>query len=174
MYTITVGGEECWDQIQQKFVTPKKCDIVLEHSLISIDKWEAIYEKPFLESVKSKDELITYIRCMTISKVPDEAYNLITSKHMIEIIEYMKKPMTASRIKSSGEAKNGQYITSELIYSWMITLGIPFEWEKKHINKLLTLIKICSSNGTNKKMSQREIMEQNRALNLARKAKFKH
>lgn len=175
MYEIVVGGEEYWDQIKEEFVTPKRYAFTIEHSLLSIHKWEAKWHKSFLESKKTVDEFIDYIRCMTITqKVPEEAYSLITMKILSEIEKYMSEPMSATKIKDNSAPRNGQYISAELIYSWMIELGIPMEWEKRHFNQLMTLIRVCSQKGTNKKMSQREIMEQNRALNLARKAKFKH
>lgn len=176
MLKITVGGEEYWDQVKEEFVTPKAYTITLEHSLLSIYKWEAKYHKSWLDSKKTVAELIDYIRCMTLTQnVPEEVYNLISVKTIKEIDKYMTDKMTATTVKdSSSQAKPGQFITAELIYYWMIELGIPMEWEKRHLNQLLTLVRVCSAKGTSRKMSQREILEQNRALNLARRAKFKN
>lgn len=173
MHKIVVGGEEFWDPIKEEFVTPKQYTFTIEHSLLSIYRWEAKWHKPFLDSKKNFKEFKDYIRCMTLTQnVPEEAYSLITVKVCKEIDEYMSDPMTATTIRDTKRVKNGQFVTAELIYSWMIKLGIPMEWEKRHLNQLLTLVRVCSAEGTEKKMSQKEILEQNMALNLARRAKF--
>lgn len=174
MYKVTVGGEEFWDQVKEEFVTPKEYTFTIEHSLLSIYKWEAKWHKPFLDSKKNAKEFIDYIRCMTLTQnVSEEAYSLLTVKVIKEIDAYMSDSMTATKIRDTARPRNGQFITAELIYSWMIKLGIPMDWEKRHLNQLLTLIRVCSSEGTERKMSQKEILEQNMALNLARRAKFK-
>lgn len=173
MLRVISGGEECWDPINEEFVTPRKIEFNVEHSLMSIHRWESKWHKPFLETKLTKEELLDYIRCMTITQnVPEEAYTNLSSSSLNEVAKYMANPMTATKIKQSKEASNGQFVTAELVYFWMIELGIPMEWEKRHFNQLMVLIRVCSTRGTSKKMSPSEILAQNAALNAARKAKY--
>lgn len=156
----------------------KERTLQLEHSLVSLAKWESKWCKPFLSKTpKTSEETIDYIRCMTITQnVPPEVYNNISNDIVEEVTEYINAPMTATWFadsKKGGGRSNGEMVTAEIIYYWMITLQIPSEYQKWHLNRLLTLIQVCSEkNKPSKKMSKRAIMNQNTALNAARRAQF--
>lgn len=178
MLHITVPAHEYFNEETQEFSEIKECSLVMEHSLISISKWEAKWKKPyFSDDKKTDEETLDYLRCMTIS--PQNAdlnlYRSLTRENFDEISRYIDDPMTATTIVDN-HPKSGrkQIITSELIYYWMIAQNIPTEYEKWHINRLLTLIKVCSiKNDPNpKKMNRGAIARQNRALNAARRAKY--
>lgn len=175
MLQITVPlNEEGWDEEKQEFVAPKTMTLQLEHSLISLSKWESKWCKAFLsKGEKTYEETLDYIKCMTITKnVNEEVYMKLTRANIDAINKYIEAPMTATRFYSDDKKKPGskETITSELIYYWMIALQIPVEFEKWHLNRLLTLIEVCNrKNQPPKKRSQREIMSRNTALNAARK-----
>lgn len=176
MLSITINGEELWDEINEEFIYKKSSVIQLEHSLISLSKWEAKYCKPFLtKQNKSYDEILDYIRFMTLTQnIDQEIYNRLSEKNIKEIKQYIESPMTATVIKDSKKQRlSREGVTSELIYYWMVSLGIPFECQKWHLNRLLTLIRICNiKNAKPKKMSEREIMKRNAELNKQRKQKY--
>lgn len=172
------ANHSVWDPELNEFVPTSDGTLLLEHSLLSISKWEAKYHKSFLKSVQNKDisnsEIKYYIQCMTVNTVPSSIYNGLTRENIDEIFEYISDPMTATIIRTmpSRGPKNNEVITSELIYYWMVVHGIPFECQKWHLNRLMTLIQICNvKNAPSKKMSKRDIMAQNRALNASRRAK---
>ena len=177
MLKIIIPSTEMWDEVNEKFVYSKEQVLQLEHSLVSLSKWESKWCKPFLSKEnKTFEETIDYIRCMTINQnIPDEVYNCLTGENIMEINEYISAPMTATRFSNDAMGKgNREQITSELIYYWMIALNIPFECQKWHINRLLTLIRVCNiKNHPSKKMSRREIMSRNTALNAARRKKLR-
>lgn len=176
MLQIAVPGLESWDERTEEFVTGPDTIISLEHSLISISKWESKWHKPFLSNKTPKgEELMDYIKCMTITpNVKDEIYNRLTSDNIDKILKYINDPMTATTItERSGSRRSSEIITSELIYYWMVAMQIPFECQKWHINRLMTLIRICGiKNQPDKKMSKRSTMQQNAALNAARRQKL--
>lgn len=176
MITITIPEREYWDELKEEFVYSQKQTLQLEHSLVSLSKWESKYGKPFLSKEdKTYEETVDYIRCMTITQnVGEKVYANLTSENIAEIKAYIESPMTATLI-NDGNAHGGsrEQPTAELIYYWMIALNIPFECQKWHLNRLLTLIRVCSiKNQTPKKRSQREIMSRNAALNAARRKKY--
>ena len=177
MLRIIIPSTEMWDEVNEKFVYSKEYVLQLEHSLVSLSKWESKWCKPFLSKEnKTFEETIDYIRCMTINQhIPDEVYNCLTGENIREINEYISAPMTATRFSKDAIGKGSrEQITSELIYYWMIALNIPFECQKWHINRLLTLIRVCNiKNQPSKKMSRREIMSRNTALNAARRKKLR-
>ena len=177
MLRIIIPSTEMWDEVNEKFVYSKEYVLQLEHSLVSLSKWESKWCKPFLSKEnKTFEETIDYIRCMTINQnIPDEVYNCLTGENIREINEYISAPMTATRFSNDAIGKGSrEQITSELIYYWMIALNIPFECQKWHINRLLTLIRVCNiKNQPSKKMSRREIMSRNTALNAARRKKLR-
>lgn len=177
MLKIIIPSTEMWDEVNEKFVYSKEQVLQLEHSLVSLSKWESKWCKPFLSKEnKTFEETIDYIRCMTINQnIPDEVYNCLTGENIREINEYISAPMTATRFSNDVMGKGSrEQITSELIYYWMISLNIPFECQKWHINRLLTLIRVCNiKNQPSKKMSRREIMSRNTALNAARRKKLR-
>lgn len=172
MLTIIIPDKEFFDEASNQFVKITGQTLVLEHSLVSISKWESKWCKPFLSSNNmSKEELIDYIKSMTITQnVRQEIYSGIDSEIIEEITAYINKPMTATTFTNLNKKPNREIITSEIIYYWMVTFQIPFECQKWHLNRLLTLINVCNiKNQPAKKMGRREIFERNRALNSARR-----
>lgn len=181
MLKLHIPAREWFNDNTQEFVLQSKsCDLMLEHSLLSLSKWEAKWKKSFLdESAKqSNEEFLDYIRCMTINQgVDPKVYYNLTISNVEEIRKYINDPMTATTIRRYQKNKRPtrkRIITSELIYSWMIRYGIPFECQKWHLNRLMTLIEVCGiENDGQHKMSQSEIMKENASLNALRKAKRK-
>ena len=175
MLQITVPlNEEGWDEEKQEFVTPKTVTLQLEHSLISLSKWESKWCKAFLsKGEKTYEQTLDYIKCMTITKnVDDDVYLHLTRANVDTINKYIEAPMTATHFYSDDKKKGGtkETVTSELIYYWMIALQIPVEFEKWHLNRLLTLIQVCNiKNQPPKKRSQKDLMSRNTALNAARR-----
>lgn len=176
MLRITVpASNELWDEKNQMFVTAKEQTLQLEHSLVSLSKWESKWCKAFFNSDKTPEELVDYIKCMTLTQnVPPEVYERLTSENIREINDYIEAPMTATYFSQEQRAGHSrEVITAELIYYWMIALNIPFECQKWHINRLLTLIRVCNiKNQPAKKMSRRDILSRNAQLNAARRAKL--
>lgn len=176
MLFITIPSNELFDEQNNEFITTPETTICLEHSLVSISKWESKYNKPFLsDEPKSISETLDYIRCMTITQnVNKTVYNSLTNDNIGKINEYIQAPMTATTFydyrKPVGAKK--EIITSELIYYWMITLNIPMECQRWHLNRLLTLIRIFNVKNDADKMSKGEIMRRNAALNAARRKKL--
>lgn len=148
----------------------------MEHSLISISKWEAKWKKPYFSEDKTLEEVLDYFRCMTVTpqKVDPIVYRSLSKENIERISEYINDPMTATTIKEVKKSNRREIITSEIIYYWMIAQQIPIEFEKWHINRLMTLIKVCAikNDPNQKKMSRSAIAKQNRALNKARRAKY--
>lgn len=172
MLQIVVPTVEYWDEANEEFIKKDSQTLQLEHSLVSISKWESKWQKPFLaQSEKTNEEILDYVRCMTITKnVDPEVYTRLSNENINAIDRYIESPMTATRITDRRKRRSGhRIITSELIYYWMISYGIPVEFQKWHLNRLLTLIRVCEAENNPKKMSQKEILAQNAALNEARK-----
>lgn len=175
MLKIVVPELELWDEKKQEFSTLKETTIQLEHSLVSISKWESKWHKAFLSKKdKSNEEIIDYIRCMTITQnVPEDVYYRLSDENMEAINKYIDDPMTATYFHDDEQANSRETVTSELIYYWMIVQNIPVNFEKWHLNRLLSLIKVCNiKNSPPKKMSSKEIMRRNSALNAARRKKY--
>ena len=174
MLQITIPSrDDLWDESKGEFVTSKEQKLVLEHSLVSLSKWESKWCKPFLsKQEKTTEETIDYIRCMTLTQnIDPEVYNFLTDDNIRDINAYIEAPMTATWFSNSNSGKqNREQITAELVYYWMIALNIPFECQKWHLNRLLTLIRVCEvKNSPPKKMSRREILNRNAALNADRR-----
>ena len=176
MLTIKIPkGRELFDEVNNEFITSKAQTLQLEHSLVSLSKWESKWCKPFLtKDIKTLEESIDYIRCMTITQNVDPiVYRFITNEEMDQVNRYIKDPMTATTFSNNKKSINREVITSEIIYYWMIALNIPFECQKWHLNRLLTLINVCNIKNTPpKKMNKRDVMSRNRALNEARRRKL--
>ena len=175
MLTIILPAGEWYDQERNLFIPYKECSLTLEHSLVSISKWESKWHKPFYgNKEKTQEETIDYIRCMVIGQIPDiNFYKRFSEKNISEISEYITDPMTATTFSNNNKKASKEILTSEIIYYLMVAYGIPFECQKWHINKLLTLIKVCEiKNEPPKKMSKADIYSRNRALNAARRAKY--
>lgn len=172
MLTIVVPECEYFDEEKSEFVHTKECTLQLEHSLLSLSKWESKWRKPFLSTDnKTDEEILDYIRCMTITQNVDKSvYYRLSRENIEKINEYINLPMTATTFSDKNGPRNTQIITNEIIYYWMISLNIPFECQKWHLNRLLTLVKVCSiKNSPPKKMSKKEISNRNRALNASRR-----
>lgn len=169
-------GPEIFDDEKQEFVTPETKTLQLEHSLVSLSKWESKWCKPFFsKEEKTPEETIDYIKCMTVTQnVKEEVYSHLTRDNIMQINKYIEAPMTATTFPNNKKGRGSrEIITSELIYCWMIQLNIPSDYAKWHLNRLLTLIQVCNvKNEPAKKMSNKEIMSRNRALNAARKKKL--
>lgn len=172
MLQITVPADELWDEAKGEFIPVKEQTLQLEHSLISLSKWESKWCKSFFsKKEKTYEETIDYIKCMTLTQnVKPDRYLNLSRENIEEINNYIEAPMTATTFHNDQKGHSRETITSELIYYWMIALNIPFECQKWHLNRLLTLIRVCEVKNTPaKKMSKREIMSRNAALNTARR-----
>lgn len=173
MFQLVIEPREEWNETTQEFVYTKGQTLQLEHSLVSISKWEAKWCKPFLgEKQLSVEEITDYIRCMTLTQnVDPNIYKFLSNKNIEKVYQYINAPMTATKVpdKNTGP-QSRETITSELIYYWMISYQIPFECQKWHLNRLLTLIRVCAyKNAPTKKHSKRDLMSRNAALNAARR-----
>lgn len=174
MLEITVPGVERWDELKQEFIYTKEQTLRLEHSLVSLSKWESKWKKSFMSQTdRTYEETVDYVKCMTLTQnVDPEIYNCLTKDNITVINDYINDTMTATTFseRTHGKSRNSETVTSELIYYWMIALNIPFECQKWHLNRLLTLVRVCNiKNQPAKKMSKREVLNRNRALNEARK-----
>lgn len=174
MLIITVPGpEELYDENTQEFITRGDVVLELEHSLVSLSKWESIYEKPFLgEADKTTEEIHGYIRAMVQSvEVPDEVFKRLSPRNYEDINTYIEAKMSATWFNEApGAPRSSEVITSELIYYWMTVFNIPFECQTWHLNRLFTLIRICNvKQAKPKKMSRSDIATRNRELNAQRR-----
>lgn len=186
MLELRLPKQEDWDEVNEVFVESPEICIQMEHSLISLSKWESKHCKPFLHNMEnniSTEEFVDYLKCMTLTKnVPDSVYTrIINDVSILSVVrDYMASKHTATTfskqqedsVKGTGSSRD--VITSEIIYYWMTQLQIPFTCERWNINRLLTLIKVCNIKQTPpKKMSNKDMLAQNRSLNAARRAKHK-
>ena len=173
MLTIRVGGTEAFDDEAQKFVDQGGTLLQLEHSLVSLSKWESIFEKPFLgKEEKSPGEVVAYVKAMTLTpNVPAEIYAQLSEKNFEEVNEYIERKSTATWFADTGrEPASREVVTAELIYYWMVTFNIPWEAQYWHLNRLFTLIRVCNVKSSKpKKMSRQEMADRNRRLNEERK-----
>lgn len=181
MLKLTIPAKEWFDDSTQTFIIQdKSCELMLEHSLLSLSKWESKWKKPFLEDKppRTDEEFLDYVRCMTINQgVDTTVYYSLMPEHLKKIHEYIGDPMTATTIRRHTNKRPKpvkKIVTSELIYAWMIRYGIPFECQKWHLNRLMMLIEVCSIElGEKEKMSQADIMRENASLNAMRRAQRK-
>lgn len=176
MLTLEVLGEEHWNEETKKFVYPDRFVLEMEHSLLSLSKWESEFEKPFLSDVKfTPEESLAYFKIMTLTpNVPPVVWENLSQEDIKTIQTYLDRKMTATWFNEVPEgAKSNEQITAELIYYWMIQFQIPKECEQWHLNRLFTLIKVCNFKQEKpKKMSRNEILARNRQLNEQRKAQL--
>lgn len=176
MLKIIVPATELWDEINEKFIYTKEQTLQLEHSLASLSKWESKWCKAFLgKQDKTDEEILDYVKCMTLTQnVNPDIYNQLSAANYAEINAYIEAPMTATCFSEEMMPKgNREVVTAELIYYWMITFNIPVEFQKWHLNKLLTLIRVCNvKNSSPKKRSRRELMKRNAAVNAARRKRL--
>jgi len=172
MLQLTIPSIEQWDEEKNEFVHSKEYTLQLEHSLVSLSKWESRWCKPFLaKQEKTSEENIDYIRCMTITQnVDPNVYRYLTSENIKQVTDYIEAPMTATTFPNEKKGLNREITTSEIIYYWMVALNIPFDREKWHLNKLLALIKVCDAKSQPpKKMGRKETLSRNAALNASRR-----
>lgn len=177
MLLVTIPACEFFDNKTQTFIYTKKQTLQLEHSLVSLYKWESKWKKPFLKKdyKMTNEEARDYIRCMTITQNVDPlVYKAITNDIVDKVNKYIEDPMTATWFKEEKNRKvNREIVTAEVIYYWMIALNIPFKCEKWHLNKLLTLIRVCNAkNAPVKKTNGKEWASERRAINAARRKKL--
>lgn len=170
--TIPISAEG-WDEVKEEFVSAEEKTLDLEHSLVSLSRWESKWCKPFLSSDnKTDEEVLDYIKFMTVTRnVDPDVYSHLTVDNFTQINNYINAPMTATTFSDDKNGKKSrEVITAELIYYWMIALQIPVEFEKWHLNRLLTLVRVCNiKNAPPKKMSKRDVMSRNAKLNAARR-----
>lgn len=181
MLEIEVPDTDMYDESTMRFIVVKATKLRFEHSLVSISKWESKWRKPFPFLNKdnrtnavniTNEEMVDYLRCMCLTQnVNPDVFYAIRGDNMVEIVKYMENPMTATTFNTKNQLKGGgRFVTSELIYFWMTNFNIWKECEKWHINRLMTLIHVCSAeNAPKKKMSKNEVYDRQRALNSARR-----
>lgn len=175
MLTLNVAAREFFDDKTQTFVNVPSQTITLEHSLISLYKWEAAWEKPYLsKKPKSRIEALDYIRCMSINKeITLETIMSLTDDQIKQINTYIDAPMTATTFSKDTAAPSRQVITAEVIYWQMINAQIPITCEKWHLNRLFTLIRVCNIKSNKpKKMGKQDLINRNKQLNQARRAQM--
>lgn len=176
---IKPSKDGLYDSSTEEFIYAKPQTITIEHSLVSVHKWESRWKIPFLEKAeKTPAQILDYIKCMTITQnVDPNIYYFLTEENVKDIMAYVSDPMTATTFRDDrGKGSGGRHkeqITAELIYYWMISYQIPMECQKWHLEQLMTLIKIFNIKNTpHKKMGTNEIYSRNRALNAANRARF--
>lgn len=174
MIKIHTVGKECWDEEKEEFYYLEGGDYELEHSLYAVSLWESKYHKSFINSEKTAEETIDYIKMMVIKGNPEEFVKEITQEQMTEIGKYINDPMTATVISEEEEKEinkqgnNHKFTTSEEIYSWMALQQIPFECEKWHLNRLIVLIKLCAIANKPKDKKKKKMTSSDLALRRAR------
>lgn len=173
MLKVIIPASESFDEATNRFVVTKEQTVTLEHSLVSISKWESKWKKPFLSSKGlTEEETLDYIRCMNLTQnVDPEVFKHLPKSVYQQIIDYIGDPMTATTFSNENSRRSREIITSEIIYYWMVSLNIPVSFEKWHLNRLLTLIKVCSiKNAPPKKMGKKEAAMRQHSLNASRRA----
>lgn len=176
MLAITLPAARLFDERTEEFVSLPAVTLKLEHSLISISKWESKWHKSFLSAKEfTVEEFRDYVRCMSIGQEPGaEILVRINPKHIADIWAYIQDPMTATTITRRGKQRMAanQRITAETVYYWMVSFGIPFECEKWHLNRLLMLIQVCAIKQNPQKMNKREAAAMRAAANEANRKRF--
>lgn len=178
MLQITVPAVELFDESINEFVKTKEQTLQLEHSLVSLSKWESKWCKPFMSSKdKTVEETLDYIRCMTITQnVKPDVYLRLSKENVEQIERYISAPMTATTVPKQQNGKiNNEIVTAELIYYWMFTLNIPMECQKWHLNRLITQIQTCNFKNqppSKRKQNTSDLIVQQAALNAERRAKL--
>ena len=176
MLQLHVKETELFDERTNRRIHTKPVTLQLEHSLVSLSKWESKWKVFFIGNTNLTPEMsVDYVRFMTITQnVDPNVYNFLTQADLNKVREYIDDPMTATTFRNENHKANRSVITSEIIYYWMVALQIPFDpCQKWHLNRLLTLIRVCDEkNKPKKRMSRRATMDRQRSLNQARRAKY--
>lgn len=175
MLPITIPYQRLWDEKKEEFVYIKETKLQLEHSLISLSKWESKWCKPFFSKrPKTDEETLDYIKCMTLTQnVDPEVYKYIPDKVLDEVLEYIEAPMSALRFLDDKSSTGKELITYEVIYNWMFQHNVPFECRKWHLNQLLSLLRYCNSKNTKQKpRSQAEIWKDFAEINKRNREKY--
>ena len=175
MLKIRLPASDFYDEVNNEFVTFKEVTLRFEHSLTSIAKWEAKWHKAFLtKEDKTNEEMEDYVRCMCLDEVDEITIRRLNRNDLDRLNKYIEDPMTATWFNDSHRGRpSREIVTSELIYYWMIQCEIPFECQNWHLNRLLTLIRVCDvKNAPPKKMSKSDLMRRNTMLNDARRKKL--
>lgn len=179
MLTIELVLTEHFDEVNETFEPAETMAVCLEHSLSSLSKWEQCFEVPFLTTEKTPDQIIAYIQMMVVepSTIGNSWVEKLTPEHIEQINKYINAKATATWFSESSSKsdtpKKKEVITSELIYYWMISAGVPFECQHWHLKRLLTLLRVCSiKNAPTKKTNRRDLASRNRMLNAQRKARL--
>lgn len=178
MLTLHIDAQDGFDNNTNEFIHIKETTLQLEHSLVSLKKWEQKYHVPFLDkkTEKTMEQWLFYVQCMTYTQnVDPNVFKYMSSENFKKVVEYIEDPMTAtwfSDNKDGLSSWNKEVVTAEIIYYWMIELGIPIQFEKWHLNQLMTLIRVINIKRDPKKMGKKEQAMQRSALNAKRKAKY--
>ena len=179
MLTIELPQQEFFNQEEQKFFTVEPVTLTLEHSLVSLSKWESIHEKPFLtKEEKTPEELFSYISCMSIGqKNPEGIIIRLNRDHLVAVNEYIQSSRSATTFGQLPERPGkSEIITSELVYYWMVAFSIPFEAETWHLNRLFALVRICNIKNSKEKgpkINKQEAAQERHKLNMERRAAAK-
>lgn len=178
MLTLHIDAQDGFDNNTNEFIHIKETTLQLEHSLVSLKKWEQKYHVPFLDkkTEKTMEQWLFYVQCMTYTQnVDPNVFKYMSSENFKKVVDYIEDPMTAtwfSDNKNGSSSWNKEIVTAEIIYYWMIELGIPIQFEKWHLNQLMTLIRVINIKRDPKKMGKKEQAMQRSALNAQRKAKY--
>ena len=172
MLRIQIPDKEFYDEISEEFIVIRGQTLELEHSLISLSKWESRWQVPFLsQQEKTREQTLSYVRDMTLTRnVDPSVYHALSDENLDAISAYIASPETATTFRNTPTKGQGSVVTAEIIYYWMISLTIPFECKTWHLNRLLTLIRVCNEkNAPKKKMSRAEQLQHQRNLNAQRR-----
>lgn len=176
---LHVPKRELYDNTTGEFSYLPAVSLELEHSLLSISKWESRWKKSFLNTEKLEgEEFIDYIRCMTLKPVNAEVYLRLTNRNLAAANAYISDPMSATTFtdkRTNKPVNKKKRVTSEEIYSWLVRYQIPWEAQKWNFNRLMNLLRICEINNDPKsnKMSMKDTYADYKAINAANRARFK-
>lgn len=172
MLRITIFGDEFFDETAEQFIYPDAVELEFEHSLVSLSKWESKFEKPFLsETSKTAEEILAYIEAMIITpNCPPGVLGKLSQANLDEIHAYIESKQTGTTFRDTGKDRGkAEPISAELIYYWMVGFNVPFECQHWHLNRLFSLLRVCSIKQSKPtKMSKSEMAASRRALNQRR------